>query len=260
MARAKHEHEVKTFAHGTRILIKIIEYSLPLILGGLELGELIREHGFAELPQALKHAITNPALSTVLWRTALVIYFLSWVLGGDSDTEMQADVYLTAPHGGRLTRHDVGAIVALALGFGVLCYVSSKDYRWSALALTGFWALNVLVWRYMVGVLKGSIQHSYMSYGRAAAYIDMEKVRVVERYIDGSWQWWRFGVGAVLALAMDALVFFVDVPEGYAHGSILFFVVVVEAWIWWMRSRTKVSLNVLEDLSERYGEKLAASA
>jgi hypothetical protein len=66
-------------------------------------------------------------------------------------------------------------------------------------------------------------------------------------------------VGAALALAMDALVFFIDLPEGYAHGSILFFVVVVEAWIWWMRSRTKVSLNVLEDLSERYGDKLAAS-
>jgi hypothetical protein len=260
MARAKHEHEVKTFAHGTRFLIKLIEYSLPVILGGLELGELIREHGFLELPQVLQHAITNPALSTVLWRTALVIYFLSWMLGGESDTEMQADVYLTAPHGGRLTKLDIGAIVGLAVGFGILCYVSSKDYRWAAVALTGFWAFNVLVWRYMVGVLKGSIHQSYVNYGRSRRYIDMEKVRVAERYIDGNWQWWRFGVGAVLALAMDALVFFVDLPEGYAHGSILFFVVVVEAWIWWMRSRTKVSLNVLEDLSERYGEKLAVSA
>jgi hypothetical protein len=33
MARAKHEHEVKTFAHGTRFLIKLIEYSLPGISG-----------------------------------------------------------------------------------------------------------------------------------------------------------------------------------------------------------------------------------
>jgi len=260
MARAKHEHEVKTFAHGTRILIKVIEYLLPVILGGLEVGELIREHGFLELPRVLEHAITNPALSTVLWRTALVIYFLSWMLGGESDTEMQADVYLTAPHGGRLTLQDAAAILGLALGFGILCYVSSKDYRWAAVALTGFWAFNVLVWRYMVGVLKGSIHQSYSSYGRSRRYIDMEKVRVVERYIDGKWQWWRFGVGATLALAMDALVFYIDLPEGYAHGAILFFVVVVEAWIWLMRSRTKVSPNVLEDLTERYGDKLAARA
>lgn len=259
MARAKHEHEVKSFAHGTRTLVKIIEYSLPVIVGGLELGELIHDRGIERLPEALRHAITNPDFSTVLWKAALVIYFFSWVLGADSDTEMQADIYLNAPHGGRLTKQDIGAILGIAVGFGILCYVSDS-YRGFAVVLTLFWGFNILAWRYMVGVLQGPIRQSYASYGRTARYIDIEKVRVVERYIDGTWQWWRFGVGAALALAMDALAFFVDVPEGYAHGTIFFFVIFVEGWIWLMRWRTKVSLKVLEDLNERYGDKLAVSA
>lgn len=58
---------------------------------------------------------------------------------------------------------------------------------------------------------------------------------------------------------MDALSFF-DLGQGFAQGSIFFFVVFVESWIWIMRAKTKISLRALDDLSERYGEKLTASA
>jgi hypothetical protein len=257
MSRAKHD-EVKTFAHGTHTLVKIIEYSLPVIVGGLEIRELIHQEGIERLPEAVAHAIANPDLSTVLWKTALVIYFFSWVLGADSDTEMQADVYLAAPHGGRLAKKDAGVILGIAVGFAVLCIVSDS-YRGFALALTVFWAGNVAAWRYMVRALKAAIRQSYVKYGKAGEYIDMERVRVVERYVDGRWQWWRFAVGGALVLGLDALVFFADLPPAYAQGAIFFFVMFVEAWIWIMRARTKLALSVLNDLSERYGEKLAAS-
>ncbi len=256
MDRAK-QHEVKTFAHGTRTLLKVIEILLPVIVAGIELRELIHHGGIERLPEALAHAVANPDFSTVLWKTALVIYFLSWVLGGESDTEMQEDVYIGAPHGGRLNTLDIGVILGIALGFGVLCVVSD-NYRGFALALTAFWAINVVAWRYMVGVLKGAIRQSASHYGRTREYIDLEKLRIIERYVDGRWQWWRFAVGGALVLALVALVFFAHVPEAYAQGAIFFFVVFVEAWIWIMRARTKLSLNVLEDLSERYGDKLAA--
>lgn len=259
MARANYAHEVKTFAGGTRWLIKWIERALPAIVGGLELKDIFEEGGFHRMPEALGDAIANPDLSGLLWRAALVIYFLSWVGGAESDTEMQSEVYANAPHGGRLTLMDAGAILSIAAGFLALC-IFGKTYQGFAGTLTVFWILNIVAWRYMVGVLKAPIHHSYTSYGRAGRYIDMERVRVAERYIDGRWQWWRFSVGAALIVVMDALAFFLDVPDGYKHGSIFFFVVFVEAWIWAMRWRAKVALNVLEDLSERYGEKLAASA
>ena len=258
MARAKHHDEVKTFAHGAHRLVKLIEYSLPVVVGGLELRELIRQEGLARLPEAIAHAFANPDLSSVLWRTALVIYFFSWVIGAESDTEMQADVYLAAPHGGRLTKQDIGVILGIALGFGVLCVVSDS-YRGFALALTGFWAINLAAWRYMVRVLKTPIHQSYVKYGRAGQYIEMERLRAAEGYVDGRWQWWRFAAGALLVLAMDGLAFFSDIEPGYAQGSIFFFVVFVEGWIWIMRAKAKLSLKVLDDLSDRYGEKLAGS-
>jgi hypothetical protein len=257
MARAKHPGGVKTFAHGTNRLVRLVEFSLPVIVGGLELRDLIHQQGITRLPDTLLHAFANPDISIVLWKVALVIYFFSWVFGAESDTDMQSEVYLAAPHEGRLTKQDIGVMVGIAVGFAVLCMVSD-NYRWFALALTGFWTINVLAWRYMVGALKTPIHQSYVKYGRAKQYVAMEKLRAVERYITGRWQWWRFAAGAVLAVAMDVLSFF-PLGRGYAEASIFFFVVFMESWIWIMRSRTRLSLRVLDGLTERYGEKLAQS-
>jgi hypothetical protein len=258
MARTKHHDGVKTFAQGTHRLVWWIETSLPLIIGGLEVRDLIKEEGIGQLPYKLQQAFANPDISTVLWKTALVIYFFSWVFGADSDTEMQSEVYLAAPHKGRLGKQDLGVMLGIVAGFVVLCIVGN-NHRWFALALTGFWTINILAWRYMVRMLKTPLHQSYVTYGRAKQYVEMEKLRAVERYITGEWQWWRFAIGAVLAAAMNVFAF-VELRPGYAEASIFFFVVFVESWMWLMRVRTKLSLRVLDDLSERYGEKLAGSA
>jgi hypothetical protein len=258
MAREKNLHGVKTFAQRTQRLVWWIETSLPLIIGGLEVRDLIKEEGIGELPAKLQHAFANPDIATVLWKSALVIYFFSWVFGADSDTEMQSEVYLAAPHGGRLTKQDIGVMLGIVAGFVVLCVVGN-NHRWFALALTGFWTINVVAWRYMVGALKTPLHQSYVKYGRAKEYVEMERLRAVERYVTGPWQWWRFGLGAVLAAAMNVFAF-VEPRPGYAEASIFIFVVFVEAWIWIMRLKTKIALRALDDLSERYGEKLAGSA
>jgi hypothetical protein len=46
---------------------------------------------------------------------------------------------------------------------------------------------------------------------------------------------------------------------GYAEASIFFFVIFVESWIWIMRARTRLALRVLDELTDRYGEKIAQS-
>jgi hypothetical protein len=257
MAREKNRHGVKTFAQGTRRLVWWIETSLPVIIGTLEVRELIKEEGIGHLPQKLQQAFASPDIATVLWKTALVIYFFSWVFGADSDTEMQSEEYLAAPHEGRLTKQDIGVMLGIVAGFVVLCVVGN-NHRWFALALTGFWAINVVGWRYMVAALKTPIHQSYVKYGRAKQYVEMEKLRAVERYATGEWQWRRFAIGAVLAAAMNVFAF-VEPRPGYAEASIFIFVVFVESWMWIMRSRTKLSLRVLDDLSERYGDKLVES-
>jgi hypothetical protein len=238
----------------------MVELLLPAIVGGLELGELVRENGFALLPQAIASAFTNTDVARVLWRAALVVYFLSWVIGADSDIEFQQEAYLVAPREetGGLTRTDIAMAVGIAIGFGVLCYVRNS-YRGFALALTGFWIGNFLGWRYLTRMLEPPIRESIARCERGNRYIELEKVRIVEQYILGRWQWWRFGAGAVLAVGMNILAW-KELSLGYAAFSIFAFVAIVESWIWLMRSRGKYGLRLLEDLSDRYGEKLATVA
>ncbi|HEY3302778.1 MAG TPA: hypothetical protein VGL70_04480 [Candidatus Binatia bacterium] len=57
---------------------------------------------------------------------------------------------------------------------------------------------------------------------------------------------------------MDVFAFFHPV-YGYAEASIFFFVIFVESWIWIMRARTRLALRVLDELTDRYGEKIAQS-
>lgn len=259
MSSGRGEADVKKFAHSVHRIVRAAELLLPVIVGGLEIGELVRENGFALLPHALVSAFTNADVARVLWRAALVIYFLSWVIGADSDIEFQQEAYLVAPRGdtGGLTNRDIAIAVGIAIGFGVLCYVRDS-YRGFAIALAGFWLANIASWRYLVRMLEPPIRESVAQCERENRYIELEKVRIVEHYILGEWQWWRFGIGTLLAIAMNLLAWR-GVSIGYAAGSIFAFVVIVESWMWLMRWRGKYGIQLLEDLNQRYREKLASA-
>ena len=234
--------------------MRLAEFFLPIVIASLEIGELIREGGFRQLPRALGEVVTNSDFATVLWRASLVLYFLSWVFGAESDIDAQEEVYLVAPREGTLSQQDIGVGIGIAVVFGVLCWVSDS-YRAFALALTGFWIVNVVTWRYLVRLLAKPIRESRALYEREGRYIELERLRIAENYIAGNWQWWRFAIGAVLAIVMNGLAWF-DLSRGYAAASIFAFVISVEAWIWLMRLRRKLALKALEEFGERYGEKL----
>ena len=234
--------------------MRLAEFFLPIVIASLEIGELIREGGFRQLPRALGEVVTNSDFATVLWRVSLVLYFLSWVLGSESDIDAQEEVYLVAPREGTLSQQDIGVGIGIAVVFGVLCWVSD-NYRDFALALTGFWIVNIVTWRYLVRLLATPIRESHTLYEREGRYIELERLRVAENYIAGNWQRWRFAIGALLAIVMNGLAWF-DFGRGYAAASIFVFVISVEAWMWLMRLRRKLALKALEEFGERYGEKL----
>lgn len=254
MSPAGHGGGVKKFARSAHRLVRLAEFFLPIIIASLEVGELMREGGFRQLPRALAEVVTNADIATVLWRVSLVLYFLSWVLGAESDIDAQEEVYLVAPRGGTLSEQDIGVGIGIAVVFGVLCWVSD-NYRAFALALTGFWVVNIVTWRYLMRLLATPIRESRALYEREGRYIELERLRVAENYIAGNWQRWRFAIGALLAIVMNGLAWF-DLSHGYAAASIFVFVTSVEAWMWLMRLRRKLALEALEEFGERYGEKL----
>ena|SRR5579864_1264683 len=254
MSPAGHGGGIKKFASSAHRLVRLAEFFLPVIIASLEVGELIREGGVRQLPLELGKVVTNADFATVLWRASLVLYFLSWVLGAESDIDAQEEVYLVAPREGTLSTQDIGVGLGIAVVFGVLCWVSN-NYRAFAVALTGFWIVNVITWRYLVRLLATPIHESRALYERDARYIELERLRIAENYIAGNWQQWRFAIGALLAIVMNGLAWF-DLSRGYAAASIFVFVLSVEAWMWLMRLRRKLALKALEEFGERYGEKL----
>lgn len=238
----------RRFAKSADKLIFAVEVSVGAIFGWVELwplmGEAI-EKGIGKVIQGLRP-------EEAVWNATLVIYFFSWIFGTKRDAEVQGEVYLTAPNRGHLATQDIAVGVSIAIGFVVLLLL--KTYPgWLAVALTLFWFGNIVAWRYLVKLLTQPIDKSRLLYTREKEYIGLAKLHIVERYISGRWQWWRFVLGGVLIVAVDVTAFFehIDTKMG-----LIVFVAVVECWVWLERARTELSLNVLEDFGDRYGKRL----
>jgi hypothetical protein len=240
--------QAKKLSKAVHKLLRAIEIALLIIFGSVELwpfvGELLQK-GLVEVVHGLKPA-------DFVWDGTLIIYFASWIFGAESDAEVQGEVYLTAPNKGQLTAQDLMIAGSIAGAFAVLLLLRHKPHLLAG-AMTLFWLGNILAWRYLVNLLKTTINKSRATYRRNKEYIGLEKLNVVQRYISGQWQWWRFGLGAVLIIAVDVFAFMdvIDIEMG-----LVFFVGFVESWIWMERARTNVSLRILDDLHEKYGNKM----
>jgi hypothetical protein len=87
---------------------------------------------------------------------------------------------------------------------------------------------------------------------------------VLERYLCGKWQWYRFSLGGIVILGLATIVYIKNsqlsikyTVEPFSWDLIqalgmLVFVAAMEIWIWGERFRTKLSLEFLEDFKDRY--------
>jgi len=204
--------------------------------------------------------VTGPR---VIWELAIVIYFASWIYGSKYDTTNQEIVYLMVPNRGKLPLHYAGILFTIGILFGVLAWMNT--FRQFAVALGVFWCFNILSWHFFArSVLARTFSESSERYKQLNDFFGLEQLLNIQRYIAGQWQWWRFGVGSVLVVAM--LVFsFTNSAEllaralgaqalaGYAPAmAILTFVLVVESWMWFMRIKTGVSQIILDELARQY--------
>ena len=250
------EHkDVTRFVHATRSLIKYIAIGLPLVFTWLTLNDISIE--------SIDNLISNTTATDVVWKSALILFFTSWIWGTSYDTDMQELVYLSAPKKGQLPLHAIGVSVMIAIVMSVLLWV--PDYQTFTLVLILFWLINLIAWRYLVWFIVGSmIASSEVTYRENQDYFGLEKLKIVENYICGRWQWWRFIFGGILCLAMIVLaispqenyfipVANISVSQSFIHSmSIFLFVTLMETWIWVVRIKSRVSIDVLDDFRNRY--------
>jgi len=241
-------------ARTVRAIIAFGFIILPFFFTWLKLSHL----SIAEILQA----ISNASAIDYIWKGALIIYFFSWVWGCKFDVNLQEVVYIRVANAGVLPlRAFAIAGVIIAMG-GVLLWVNT--YPAFVVTLTVFTLIDHLAWRYLVGFLGPPIQTSRKYYENKLDYVELERLNIVVDEVAGSWKWWRNIMGLALIVAMLGLVYYEPKMDTVSIGglqvswqllqalSILVWVVAMEAWIWYIRIRARISLNILQNLRSKY--------
>lgn len=247
---AKEKNQLMKLLSSTRTWMSILASGLVLVFGWLKLK------GVSIIP------LTSDSFTTVLLRGSMILYFFSWVFGASWDAHDQGLVYLTAPNKGRIPVIAIFLMIIITLVFGILCWVDS--YVKFAAVLGIFWLVNLIAWQYMMRKLVGEvITKSSTILLQLGHHLELARLHIVRDYLSGSWQWWRFCIGAVLIICINVLAN-TNVPNDIKAAtnvlsaefvmvfSIFLFVAVVELWIWVMRIKRRISLNLLDDLGETY--------
>ncbi|MCP9626674.1 hypothetical protein NML43_06200 [Rhodopseudomonas palustris] len=215
--------------------------------------------------------VMTSAASQVIWRAALIAYFWCWRFGCIRDTDIQELVYVSMPNRGQWPLRSYG-IVVLLIAVAIALVATEGNIIWFSIALTVFFVVDHVGWRHLVKVLAKQGKDSADAYTRQGELFDLERLRIVRAQIQGSWKWWRLSLGMMIILAIDATAFLpafrsllvtqirilkpsmsISDAELFLYSMlVLVFVVTMEGWHYWIRLRTWISLDCIDDLSERY--------
>ena len=249
------KEDVITLYRNAQRAIGVIALLLPFIYAYLS---------FKDVPlQDILKSLSSQSAASILWKIVLAIYFFAWVFGTRTDAEDQEIVYRHVPEGGQFPRGSIGVLAGIFVLAAILLW--SPSFEFFVGALTMFFAFNVFAWRYLVKeVVTPSVNASHASTWAEGHYIDSERIRVVSDYLRGPWQWYRFGLGAfviaglwglVIAKYMNFVVPGIPDPVSWQLAQVLgmlVFVLAMEIWIWSKRLQTKLALDFLKDLGQRY--------
>ncbi len=247
------------FARSTRKVVVYITTGLALGFTALQVRDFTVE------------PVISGAASEVIWRGALIAYFWCWRFGCIRDTDIQELAYASLPNKGQWPLRSYG-IVGLLIFVAVILVAAQGNIFWFSIALSFFFILDHVGWRHLVAVLASEARKSEQEFRQKREYFALERLRLVRAQIQGNWKWWRFGVGAAIIVVTDAFAFvpafrslltaqLLAIKSGLSAGEaegfiysllVLSFVIVMEVWHYWIRLKTWVSLDCIDELSENY--------
>ena len=246
----KTKREVKKMSDLLKLLVWLVALFLPLLFGWL------RFHGTDVV------RIARETQTDILLKVALSVYFLSWCAGLTWDTNDQEMLYTVAPDEGRLRFGGIVIMILLLVVFIMLCFVESFDLFAGLLGV--FLVINVTGWRYIISKVTPVIVASFREYETENEFADLESLRVLNGFMTGAWQWWRFAVGFSLIAFINLIAFyppFAQIVSQSMSGlptefllaiGTFSFIVVMEGWIWYQRIRTRATFSLIQEYSDRY--------
>ncbi len=246
-------------ARTIRTLIKWVAAALVVLFGYLQLKD-IQIEGFVDK--------LNP---DILRRITLFIYYSCWVAGATFDTNIMEDVHYVEPDRARLPANAIILIVAFGAVTALLLWFAGDD-KGFAILLDIFFVYNIFGIVYINNYLKPISEASRNAYLHGHKYVSLIQLTIVSQYLRGAWQWHRFLAGALILIALNVVCFSTTssrfLAEFITHrlpvlGAVtvfqllpsvllLVFVGVIEAWIWYKRLVTALSLSVVDRLGRSY--------
>ena len=237
---------VDDFAWYLKLVIRILAGLLMLAFAYLKLQNII-------LPIAQKIE------TRILLEFALCLYFTCWVVGANFDTDFQEKAYVVAPDIDWIPM--VGLSSAIAALFAIMCCVTA--FWQFAMLLAALWGLNYYCFQFILKMIRPVVNASKETYRAGGQFAERAKLDLVEEFMLGSWQQWRFAFGGLLIVGINIL----ELPHlasrlGAAIGgldgefvvalSILAFIVLMEGWIWFMRLRCRIARGEIKKLAAKY--------
>jgi hypothetical protein len=247
------------FAQFTRSIIRAVAVAFGVLVACLQIKDIRPD------------AVLTPSSADIIWRTALVGYYWSWVAGINFDINVQELTYVAFPGQGRWPLR-LYVVLAIFVVMAVVLLTSFGNIARFSLALTGFLIVDHASWLYVRRFLRKSIDDSRSGYAEEGRHYELEILGLVERQVFGQWKLWRLMAGAAIVTATDVFAFNQAFREAIGSTvqiicpwlssadaislsySVLFllYVLVMELWLWLHRIRMYLRLDTLEYLNERY--------
>jgi hypothetical protein len=238
-------------ARRLRRIINFISFLLPFVFGWLKFKDVNMFDIIKLMPPDF------------ILKTAISIYFVSWIAGVKSDLSDMELVLIKSPRPIHINISSTLLGLLIAISFGMVCYF--ENIKYFSLSLLTLIILNIISWLFMTKVaISSAYDISLQLYKTENKLIKREQLDVVTlKYQKGTWQIYRFIFGFMFCITANVFSFQHDSilksfefirNDGATLSAMTFFcyVLIFEGWVWFMRMRVKGAISSLEECEKKY--------
>lgn len=190
--------------------------------------------------------LTSNVTAEWLREISLCLYYSAWVHGSYVDIQKQvanyeATIQSAEGFSRRVIKNALLFAVLLVALFVILCWVGG-NYKMLSIFLSIFWLVNFFAFLKYREILKSPIEESYRIFGDRGKIASEYRLKFVEEYFTGTWQFWRFGAGFAFLIILVTLSFYTT-NELIPSLTFFCFVLFVESWMYLERFILHTSLK-----------------
>lgn len=245
----ENKNKINRLVRKSRLLTQILAGILGIFFSYLKLNDV--RFGL----------ILNEAYAIYFYRSALIIYYFSWIFGVINDLNLQNDLYLKSISKEDLPWHSNIIAILVTVNFGLLCYARNPEEIVTVLMV--FTVMNLFNWIYFKKYfVRLSIDESLKVAIIAEDYTTYAKILVYEKFMVGNWKWKRHIISIALSVALLLLTFNFQKTKIFIIDSmdlkiltaigIFLFVILTEGWIWLKRIEIFIALRNIDYINHKF--------